>query len=77
VKLPKSTLYQSATIDAYLSSFVFEHQVDERAFQPRPGREVRERSARPRGFYIASLAKRRYSIALRYTENKSFHSRRF
>jgi hypothetical protein len=39
-------------------------------FEPPPGREVGELSARPLGFYIVSLAKRCYSIALRYTENK-------
>jgi hypothetical protein len=54
-----------------------EHQVDERAFEPPPGREVGELSARPLEFYTVSLAKRCYSIALRYTENKVICSRRF
>jgi hypothetical protein len=41
-------------------------------FEPPPGREVGELSARPLGFYIVSLAKHCYSIALRYTENKDY-----
>jgi hypothetical protein len=34
VKLSLSTVYESATIDYYLSIFVLEHHVDERAFEP-------------------------------------------
>jgi hypothetical protein len=41
-------------------------------FEPPPGREVGELSARPLGFYAVSLAKRCYLIALRYTENKGY-----
>jgi hypothetical protein len=41
-------------------------------FEPPPGREVGELSARPLGFYTVSQAKRCYSIALRYTENKGY-----
>jgi hypothetical protein len=41
-------------------------------FEPPPGREVGELSARPFGFYNVYLAKRCYSIALHYTENKGY-----
>jgi hypothetical protein len=56
---------------------LLEHQVDERAFEPPPGREVGELSARPLGFYTVSLAERCYSITLRYTKTKVIRSRRF
>jgi hypothetical protein len=41
-------------------------------FEPPPGREVGELSARPLGLSAVSLAERCYSIALRYTENKGY-----
>jgi hypothetical protein len=41
-------------------------------FEPPPSREVGELSARPLGFYTVSLAKRCYSIALRYTDSKGY-----
>jgi hypothetical protein len=40
--------------------------------EPPPGWEVGELSARPLSFYIVFLAERRFSIALRYTENKGY-----
>jgi hypothetical protein len=63
---------RSATIDTYLSSFVLELNWMSGLFEPPPGREVGELSARPLGFYTVSLAERRCSIAHRYTDNKSF-----
>jgi hypothetical protein len=72
VKLPLTTLYENATIDTYLSSFVLEHQVDDRVFEPPPRRDVGELSACPLEVYTVSLAERRNSIALHYTENKVF-----
>jgi hypothetical protein len=77
VKLPLSTLYESATIDTYLSIFVLEHQVDKRVLEPPPGREAGELSARPLRFYAVSPAECRYSIALRCIKTKGFRNRRF
>jgi hypothetical protein len=41
-------------------------------FQPPPGRDVGELSAHPLGFYLLSLAERRYSIAPAVLKPKVF-----
>jgi hypothetical protein len=55
IKLLLLSLYESVTTDIFLSSFVLEHQIEERMFEPPPGREIGELSP---VFHLQSIATR-------------------